>query len=195
MVDWQILLLAISANLDDLSIGFAMGLRRPIPVTSLIIIGGISGLTMLTGLSAGQVLRRYLPPGSANVLSAVIFAGFGAWFVWDGIRRRRDTISQPPPPEDGGWGTGAAASAPVHVGSAVILGLGLGINSLGLGLSGGMAGFPMAFTAFLTASTSLIFVYSGSRFGGTEIVRGLIGDRAEYISGGLMLFLAAAQLI
>ena len=190
---WQPILMAISANLDDLGVSFSLGLEKgEINLRSILGIGVISGLTMTAGLLLGNQLENLLPERFEIYISVAVFGGFGLWFIWQGIveeneKRKKlngklkDRLEKEPIKEE-----------PMSWQIIILLGLTLGINSLALGFSGGLQDFPILFTSLFTMATSIIFIWSGTRLGGV-LAKGL-GKYTNYIAGILLLLIAAAEL-
>ena len=58
---WSVLVLAVSSNLDDLGVGFSIGMKRKISLGIIGIIAGMSALTMGTGLLLGEEIAGFLP--------------------------------------------------------------------------------------------------------------------------------------
>ncbi|WP_408954995.1 manganese efflux pump MntP family protein [Natroniella sp. ANB-PHB2] len=180
-------LLAISSTLDDLSIGFSMGLKKGrLAVRSIFGIAVISGLTMLIGLLIGEQLALLFPERIDIYISVTVFTLFGLWFLWEGYSKDNDEKAEQKVEE---------SFMEKHYMSwyaVITLGLALGVNSLFLGFSGGLQDYPIFFTSIATAVASMFFIWSGSRLGGQ--MTGWIGDRANYIAGTILLFMAVMEL-
>jgi putative Mn2+ efflux pump MntP len=81
-----ILLLAIAANLDNLGVGIAYGLRRRyIPALSNFAIALISAGLTLSAMLFGKWLERVLPVRVANDVGALIIIGVGIWVCWESV--------------------------------------------------------------------------------------------------------------
>ncbi len=81
-----ILLLAIAANLDNLGVGVAYGLRRRyIPSLSNFVIAVISAGLTLFAMLIGKWLERVLPVRVANGVGALIIIGVGIWVCWESV--------------------------------------------------------------------------------------------------------------
>ncbi|MCK8827673.1 manganese efflux pump [Natroniella acetigena] len=182
------ILLAISSTLDDLSIGFSMGLKKGrLAVRSIFGIAIISGLTMAIGLLIGEQLALFFPERIDIYISVTVFVLFGLWFLWEGYSENNQEKAQQKV---------EATLKEKHYMSwyaIITLGLALGVNSLFLGFSGGLQDYPVFFTSIATAAASMLFIWSGSRLGGR--MTGWIGDRANYIAGGILIFMAVMELV
>lgn len=76
-------LLALAVSLDGFGAGVTYGLRKiRIPWSSVAIIAGCSGLVFLLSMEIGQWLARWLAPGLAKSLGAVILILIGIWAIW-----------------------------------------------------------------------------------------------------------------
>ena len=168
----KILLLTVSSNLDDFGMGFAIGLKNKFPIKSIAIIASISAATMLVGLLMGDLISGYISESIANIISAIVFLIYGIYFIF----QRKDKELR------------------IELGlrSTILLGLALGINSIALGVSGGMAGYPVYLTTILAGLISFSFIWFGSRFG--HRINKVI-DFGHYLAGGILIFLAIIQLI
>ncbi|MBB5172402.1 manganese efflux pump MntP family protein [Texcoconibacillus texcoconensis] len=172
---WQLILLAIASNIDDLAAGVALGLKGRIPWRVIWVIAVLSGLTMSLGIIIGTQATGFLPGIIPIYFGTAVFAGIGCWFIWQGLKK----------------GDHEEGEQEVSFGwkASIILGLALGVDSFAAGFSGGLTGYPIILTGFLAFSTSLLFIWVGSRFGNLISIR-LIKDKVDYISGGLFILLS-----
>lgn len=185
---WQALLLAISSNLDDLTIAFSLGLKKDVlTLRNMIIIAVISGITMGIGIQLGNIFSVFLMETMERVISFLVFIGFGIWFIIEGVRDekgveykavRNYTLS---------------SKNQRSFLSAVGLGMVLGIGSLALGFSGGLGDFPLLFTSIMTTVSSLVFLWSGVYLG--ENLSQIVGSYGHYLAGIILLFLGIIELL
>ncbi len=81
-----IVLLAIAANLDNLGVGIAYGLRgRYISLVSNLTIALISGILTLAAMLFGKWLETFLSARLANDMGAFLIIGVGVWVCWESI--------------------------------------------------------------------------------------------------------------
>lgn len=181
--EWaEVVLLAVASNIDDLGAGFVLGLKGSIPSYVTFTVALLSGITMLIGLVLGDGLVSVIPPSTAQSLSSAIFLGFGLWFIVKGLRQRSlrggDTASEGSPL--------SIAFTPVR---ALALGVLLGVDSLFLGVSGGLSGYPIFVAAALASLTSFSMMLGGSRLG-NRLAIAFMRERAELVAGGILILLA-----
>jgi putative Mn2+ efflux pump MntP len=178
---WQMIVIVVASNLDDLGVGFSLGIKKRVPWRVIWIISIISGITMAFGLILGEEIAFLLPGNLALYFASLIFACIGVWFFWQGVKNKvDDNLEQ----RNGqlGWK------------SALLLGLALGVDSFAAGFSGGLTGFPIIVTSVLAWLTSFIFILVGSHFARLISIR-FIREHADYISGGIFVLLAIVMLL
>ncbi len=176
----EALLLAISSNLDDLGVGFSLGIRaNRIQKSMIIIIALISGLTMTLGMTIGTVVLRFVSHEILNYLPSVIFVSIAVWFIWEGIHNdSADSDNNDGFERKSLWKT-------------VWLGLALGVDSFILGITGGIADYPLVFTAVMAFATSYGFIWLGTRVGNR--LKGWLTDYSDFAAGGILLVLAILE--
>lgn len=179
---WQLLVIVIGSNLDDLGVGFSLGLRGRIPWRAIWIISILSGITMAVGMLLGEELAFLLPGDFPHYISALIFTCIGLWFIKQALNRHRDNK----PAENNkhfSWKV------------ALFLGLALGVDSFAVGFSGGLlATFPILLTSGMAWLTSFLFLWFGSRFGSLITIK-FATEYADFFSGALFTLLAIGILL
>lgn len=176
---WQMVVLVVASNLDDLGVGFSLGIKGKIPWRVIWTVSILSGITMAIGLIVGDELADFIPENMALYLAAFVFACIGLWLIWQGFKSKDEETN--------------IASSNLGWKAAFVLGIALGIDSFAAGFSGGLTDFPILLTSFLAWITSFVFIWLGSIFGSALSVK-FIRDYAEYFSGGCFLFLAVVIL-
>ena len=191
---FQVVILAVSSNLDDLGIGFSLGLKGDVPKHTMLVIAFLSFVSMGLGLTAGERTAQFLSTRLSVYISTFVFILFGIWFIWQGIKKSKEHGKLKKAGDMRQQNEPVAKENMIGWKGSLLLGLALGIDSLSLGFSGGLAGYPVLLTGLLAGISSLLFVWSGSRFG-TKVSIGFIRDWADYISGGLLFLLAFVHLV
>ncbi|MEB1809169.1 MAG: manganese efflux pump [Bacillaceae bacterium] len=172
---WHILILVIASNLDDLAVGFSLGMRGKIPLKVIFVIAVFSGLTMGAGLYFGDIIGRVIPEHLLFYLASFVFLIIGLWFLWDARKSKGEETHE--------------KKLDLSLKAAVILGIALGIDSLAAGFSGGLAGFPIILSSVLAFATSFLFIWGGSKFGHL-VALNVFKNHASSISGWLFIVLA-----
>ncbi len=198
----NIVLLVTALSIDALVAGFAYGVDKiRIPFVSMVIIGGLSAISLMISLLAGRGILAELPPGFARFISISLLFVVGLIKLFDGtikciirrkepVRKQLDfhmfdlrfllTIYADPNKADADQGGLLSAK------EACSLGIALSIDSMAAGIGAGIAAVPIAVPVFLS-------FFMGAAAIGTGMV---LGNRvaAKYsldISwiGGLLLIL------
>lgn len=173
----QIILLAVSSNLDDLGVGFSIGLKERVCNRFISVIALISAMTMMLGLFLGRQVSGFLSDHTASYISASVFILIGVWFVWQGVKSKNEEYEM------------KAILKKGMMKRAVVLGLVLGIDSITLGVSAGLVYYPIVLTSLFAGITSFVFILVGSRFG-NKISVGFISDKSDFLAAILLFFLA-----
>lgn len=98
----SLLLLAFAVSVDGFGVGIAYGLRKiRIPLLSVLIIAGCSGLVIGLSMRAGEWISAMLPPAVAQLIGAVVLIGIGGWALFQyGRNRAGRSAVQPDPAGD-----------------------------------------------------------------------------------------------
>ncbi|MGF7126456.1 putative Mn2+ efflux pump MntP [Natronobacillus azotifigens] len=177
----EIILLAVSSNLDDLGVGFTLGIKEKVQPRFAFVVAVISGITMLVGLLLGQQVSQLLTEKTASYISASVFLLLGAWFVGQGLKaKHKEPVIE-----------GTVKKGTIK--RAVILGLALGIDSIILGASAGLIYYPILLTSMLAGITSFLFIWVGSTFG-NKLSIGFIRETSDFLAAIFLFFLAVLQL-
>ena len=141
------LLIGLAGNLDNLGVGVAYGARRiGVPASSNLLIALVAALGSAVLGYAGSGLGHALNPAAASVIRCIIAVGL--WMLWPrpaqnpsnwSFTRRRRTRASPE----------TSRSA------ALMLSVGLGINTWAGGFSGGLVGVPAWALALATGGLKL----------------------------------------
>ncbi len=172
-----ILMLVVSSNLDDLAVGFSIGIHKKIPISIITTIAVFSGTAMAIGIGAGGYFSGFIPKGLNDLISALVFLAFGVYFVLTGLK-------------DGGTKTRNPVDLSMKMG--ILIGATLSANSLILGISAGLVGYSLVFTSLAAFIVSFTFILIGSLFG--NLLQPLL-KQSDMISGILLILLAFAVLL
>ena len=187
------ILIAAVSNLDNLGVGFALGIRgtRVAAIPNLIIatvtMAGTAG-----AMSFGRALSSLLSPSTAPALGSLIIIGVGAASILASLV----AVQAPTRPgaRDRGFSHGRLdRTGRTSYGQALVVGLALSLNNVGSGIGAGVAGVPPLATTLLAGAFSLLCIGGGSS-GGQLFGRGLLGSRAPLVSG-LTLVLAGIVML
>lgn len=178
------ILIAAVSNLDNLSVGVALGMRgRPVGLAPNAIIAAVTMAATAAAMTSGRAIARLLPSAIASDLGAGIIITLGVLTVFASRR-------EPHRPAETEGPSGAQT---VSWREALVLGVALSLNNIGSGVGAGIAGVSPLATTLLAGAFSLLSVGGGSRLG-WSFGRLLFADRARVVAGVLLVGLGVAML-
>lgn len=186
------MLVAVVSNLDNLTIGFAFGMRgQRVGGAPNLVIAAITMAATAGAMSSGRAVATLLPPASGSVAGGSIIVAIGAATAIVSVTALRRPVTDPSAGVvllERVLGGRAALSCR----DAVPIGVALSLNNIGTGVGAGVAGVSALATTLLAGALSLIFVGGGSRVGWSISRR--VGRRAPLIAGIVLIGLGAATL-
>ncbi len=193
-----ILLFALSTNLDNLVIGVTYGIKRMrIPVTSNLIVALITFLGTILSMALGNTLAGFLPEATAQVIGSIVLLMIGLYSIGNYLRQR---ARQKTPHRDVKWPMekpekyDANRDKRIDGREALLLGVALALNNMGLGIAASAMGLAMLPVALLSCAVSFFSVLLGNWLGVRYLGRAS-GARAELLSGLIIVALALWGLL
>lgn len=196
----SVFLFAISANIDNFTVGIAYGIKKiQVRFASNLLIAFISAAGTFLSMSAGLTLSKFMSVSFANSIGSFALVLIGIWSVKDWFvnhlkKQEKRCVSRShcnrllEEPElvdkDGSKTLDAKESA--------ALAFALTINNLGLGIGASITGLSVYITVLFTFVFSILSILSGSGLGKTYLSK-LLGDFAPLISGILIIALGAYE--
>ncbi|HBT49610.1 MAG: hypothetical protein XD49_1910 [Caldanaerobacter subterraneus] len=208
-MEWLIILgFAVSASIDNLSVGISYGIRKiHINIFSNTIIAVIAFLFSLSGILSGKWLNKILPGTLPVIVGALLLFIIGLRIILMALPRKgansipsKDctnpksikSILENPEIAD------LDKSGEIGVGEALLLGIALSANALPNSLGAGLLGFSPFAISFTTAIGSFISVWGGVKLGSKvaniKIGSFTIGQFGTVISGIILLVIAYKAL-
>lgn len=187
----SLIILAVAVSLDSFGVGAMYGLRKiRIPLLSILIIAGCSGLVILLAMNIGSWLSAFLSPTVAQVMGALILVGIGIWTVFQMLLQKDEptpplAVASPSSPGEkpAVWSielkrigiviqilrtpsmADADRSGTISSSEATMLGLALSLDAFGAGIGAALVGFSPLHTAGIIAFASALFLATGLRVG------------------------------
>jgi putative sporulation protein YtaF len=198
----HLLLLSIAANLDNLGVGVAYGVKKiKVPPLSNLIIAGIAFLFGCISVLIGTGIRHFLNNNIANVIGAFLIIGVGIWMILPkklqlSLERdlnRHETsliikILHEPEQAD------CDHSAIISWRESILLGVALSINVFTNGISAGLWKLNVIYTALSMAAFSYITIELGTRLGSRYGSRWL-GNKASLAAAILLILIGIHQIL
>jgi putative Mn2+ efflux pump MntP len=182
------LLFGIAANTDNLSVGFAYGLkRRPIGWPANLLIGVVTTAITLIALFCGRLIRLFLPAMLPGLLGGGLLVALAAWSLWHDRLR---------PFEPSALATRFSGPGGVGFRETMLLSGVLSINNIGLAIAGGIGGIGYAPAAASIFCFSVAMLLAGQvlsmRVAGLRTLGGVV--RSPF-AGNLVLLMAGVAML
>lgn len=178
-----LLAFALALNMDALGTGVAYGIRKiRIPFTSLLIISGMSVLTVLFSMLAGKMVSQLISPLFAHRMGGILLLLVGLWILVQSIRDTREEhlteettvmqirikslglviqILREPSKAD------LDSSGVISSQEAILLGAALAMDAFGAGFAVSMFGFSPLVTAAVVGIGHIVLTIVGLWLGKT----------------------------
>jgi putative sporulation protein YtaF len=176
---------ALALNMDALGTGVAYGIRKiRIPFLSLLIISGMSVITIVFSMSAGQMVSQLISPTFAHRLGGILLLLVGVWILIQSIKDTKQDSSddlsdiertvmqirikslglviqilREPAKAD------LDKSGVISSREALLLGLALAMDAFGAGFAVSMFGFSIPLTAAVVGLGHILLTYCGLLLG------------------------------
>lgn len=180
VVFFEVLILALSFNIDNLAFGFAVGLKQKIPWWAASLIGGMGVIFIGIGMLFGVGLADYLPDHFEKWIAAGIYFGLAVWFAVEEVRHADSDRAREPKQ----W-----KLLPI-----LTMGTGIGFDGLGMGLTAGILKYPMGLTLLMEAVMGIGMIMVGATFA-AKLSSGILKERTGFFSAGLLVLLAVLTLL
>ncbi|KJG12452.1 manganese efflux pump MntP [Photobacterium iliopiscarium] len=174
------LIFSLSSNLDNFVIGLSYGVKNEkIPLTANAIIAFITALITFISMLGGKLVTQLIPNYVSNELGSVIFILMGGWFIGSDLLKKQQQQKQ---------------HTVLNFKGAVMLGLLLSINNIGVGILGSITHLDITLVVTLTFITGMFLTYAGNHIGHSTIGN-IVGKYNDLISGSLLIMLGMLSLL
>ena len=187
------LLFGISASLDALLVGTALGLQKvPLPARHNLLISTVTLIGTVISISLGNLLLPLFPAGIGTRIGSSVLILFGIYYVgkwllskWHWRSSHNSNLCQEKKK--------FAEHRELSLSQTVALGCALSMNNIGIGFSASITGLPFLPASISTFFCSFGFLSLGSRLGRSALLQ-QAGEYTDPISGLLLILLGLCQL-
>lgn len=201
---FSILLFVISANLDNLAVAVAYGIKKiKIGVTSNLLIALVSAIGTLASMCLGKLALNFISTRISNIIGSSILIMLGLWFTAHFLFKRKckepslenhnNEFCQCQSLLDNPEMADTDASNTIEPKESVSLAIALTLNNFGLGIGASITGLSIPFTSLATFAVSALMIPLGFFLGRTYLSK-LFGKYAELISALLIIFMGLYEL-
>ncbi|MEG0385072.1 MAG: manganese efflux pump [Solibacillus sp.] len=182
-----IIVIGIAANLDNLGIGLAYGVKQMrIPFLSNVSIAITSMIVTYFAVWIGGTLGTYMSVHIANLLGSLLLCVIGLWTLVS-QKFGHEEILQNPQLVD------RDNNNVISLSESILLGFILSINCLAAGIGIGANGISAVWTVLSIGFFSIVTVGLGSHFG-SLISKTFIGRYSTAISGWLLIIIGIFEV-
>ncbi|MFE4897939.1 manganese efflux pump MntP [Peribacillus butanolivorans] len=182
-----IILIGVAANLDNLGIGLAYGVKQTkIPILSNITIAIMSMIVTYVAVIAGGTIIEYISPNIANLLGSLLLCVIGLWTLLSNRFSNQEFLKNPELIDED-------RNHLISFREAITLGFILSANCLAGGIAIGANGISVIWTVISIGFFSLVTVGIGSHFG-YLLTKTFIGKYSTSISGWLLIIIGIYEI-
>lgn len=182
-----IFLIGIAANLDNLGIGLAYGVKRvKIPVLSNATIAVIAMVVTYVAVTAGETIIDYISVHVANVLGSLLLCVIGLWTIFSKKFSPNGMMGNPEIFDED-------KNFIISFREAFTLGFVLSANCFAGGIAIGANNIPAIWTVLSIGTFSFLSVAIGSQFG-QLLTKTFIGKYSTLISGCLLIIIGIFEM-
>jgi putative Mn2+ efflux pump MntP len=176
------LIFSLSSNLDNFVIGLTYGVKNErIPLKANAIIAFITAFITFLSMLGGKLITQLIPNHVSNELGSVIFILMGCWFIGSDLIKKQQQQQQ-------------KQHTVLNFKGAVMLGLLLSINNIGVGILGSITKLNITLVVTLTFVTGMFLTYAGNHIG-HSVIGNIVGKYNDLISGSLLILLGILSLM
>lgn len=198
-------LLAISSNLDTLSVATSYGLKKiNMTKSSVLLISIITSLGTFFSMYIGEFISRLFNLEIANIFGSVLLVFIGFYFLIEYIKavkknrgedisyyvensqKYNDVLENPTIVDKD-------ASGEIDIKESLILSFALTINNLSVGIASSITGVSISLSVFFNFIITILSIYLGHYLGNTYLSK-LFGKYSNLISGVLLIILGIYEL-
>lgn len=198
----SVILFVISTSIDNLTIAISYGAKKiKINLLNNLVIAVMSFIFTYFSMGLGKILSSLISQNIADYIGNFIIIGFGIYTILSSFKDNSykntdvkgkflsvDYFIQNPEKSD------LNSSGVIDFKEAMLLGLILDVNNMGLGLGAGISGLSVIFTSILSFFTSILSIWAGCYIG-RRYLSNLKGRLGGIISGILIVLIGIFDLI
>ncbi|KNF08675.1 putative sporulation protein [Gottschalkia purinilytica] len=202
------ILFAVSANLDNLVIGIAYGIKNiELRFKINIIIAILTSIGTFVSMLIGNFARSFIHEDIINLIGCTILIIIGSWFIKDFMKNRKIKNRKRNHNNEKEEKTNVTYigilrepgcadkdnSGCIDIKESITLGLALSLNNFGLGIGASAAGLSIYITPILTFILSIALLSMGVKLGKRYLAH-ILGEYATLVSGIIIIFLGIYEM-
>lgn len=219
---WTMIGLALAVSLDSFGAGTTYGLRRiRIPLSSILIIAGCSGVSIFCSMVVGNWIALWLSPHMGSRIGAGILILLGCWTLFHYMtNKEQDRVEERSGQvevlvehvgdpkiwtwELRKWGlviqilkkpttADMDHSGSINATEAILLGIALSLDSLGAGLGAALLGYPPLLISCIITIMCGVFLRLGM-WTGFRFQQNRFRDFFSYVPGVILIIMGLLRI-
>lgn len=191
-------LFAMSANLDNFTIGIVCGINKiRINLIDNLVIAAFSCVGTFFSMSIGRVLGGFISERAANLIGSSLLILIGLWLLYAFFREMRKSRNRTEERMVDLTETVAdcecASLRRISRREVLTLAFALAVNNMALGVGGSITGLSPYITSVCTFFLSIALIAGGQSFGRAWLSAAL-GKYASLLSAGMILALGLYEI-
>lgn len=195
---------ALSSSSDNFIIGLSYGAKKiKINFINNLLVALISCIGTITAMLFGKLICKIIAPQYTNMVGSLILMIFGVFMLVNTCKKKFEDKELIPDNSSKIYDYNEIIKHPEAVDKnnsktidfkeAIILGLILCINNIGLGIGASISGLNIYITSLSSLIFSILFVKSGCYFG-SIVSSSKLANYSEYISAFIIILLGIYEL-
>jgi len=201
----SILLFALSSSSDNFIIGLSYGAKKiRINFINNLLVAVISCVGTVTAMLFGKLFCKFIPPAYTNVFGSLVLLLFGLYMLFNAYKKKssdnkelifdnqakiyhyNEIIEHPEVVDKNN-------SKTIEFKEAIILGIILCINNIGLGIGASISGLNIYVTSLSSLIFSILFIKLGCYFG-SIVSSSRLANYSENIAACVIILLSIYEL-
>lgn len=201
----SIIFFALSSSSDNFIIGLSYGAKRiRINFMNNLLVAFISCVGTAGAMLFGKLFSRFIPPIYTNAFGSLMLLVFGLYMLFNAYKKKSNNnkqLSSDSEPKAYNYNkilehpevVDKNNSKTIEVKEAIILGLILCINNIGLGIGASITGLNIYMTSISSLIFSILFIKLGCYFG-SIVSSGRLANYSERIAAFIIILLSIYEL-
>lgn len=192
------ILFAISANIDNFTVGIAYGIKNiKIAFKINLLIAVLTSAGTFISMSIGLVIVKFIPVHISNMMGSIILILMGLYFIADyfykEMHHKNISTNDIKKVLDNPQNADKDNSGSIDIKEGFILGIALSLNNIGVGIGSSLAGLNITAALVFTFIFSIISLSLGYSTG-KKCFSKIFGKYASIISGIIIIVLGVIMI-
>lgn len=184
------ILFAFSANIDTFIIGLSYGIKKShIPLAENVVISLITFAGTILSIHLGLQIVMFIPADVSQAFGSIILIVLGIYYVLKSALQYKSSKAL-----SKNMDSNASKPSRLSLKEALVLGLALSVNNVGMGIGASISGLELIPTCVITLMMCIVFLSAGNHIGKIRMFR-FAHKFADTASGLILIGLGLYELL